>query len=143
MFLAFPSLAQADLYLRPRAGATFPIRGGDAAYSLGVAAGYEWTDFFATEISYSRLIGTGGSPDGDAIRGEGIVSFPLPVVTPFASAGAGMIHTPGDWNSMILVGGGVTLDPILFLQLGAGVSYAAVWSGPDFVEPYVLVGIAF
>jgi hypothetical protein len=143
-----PTMARAEFYLRPRAGAVLPLHGGDTSYSLGATAGYQWTDFFATEASYSRLFGTGSAPDGDLVQGEGIVSLPLlPIVTPFVSGGVGAVHTSGggssNWNSMLLLGAGATLDKILFLQLGAGVSYAIVRHGDDFFEPYVAIGIVF
>ena len=141
--LLLPSLAQAGFYARPRAGAAIPIHGGDSSYSLGATAGYQWTDFLATQLSYSRLIGTGSTPSGDLVQAEGILSFPfVPVVTPFVSAGVGASHV-SDWNPMFLVGGGATMELLSFLQLGAGVSYAAVRNAPDFFEPYVSVGIGF
>jgi len=139
--------AYANLYMRPRAGATIPVDGGDPSYSLGLTAGYQWTNFLATELSYSRLFATGNGADGDMIRGEGILSFPMPVATPYASGGFGALHTEiggnDDWTSMILLGAGVTFQKILFLSFGAGVSYAIVQDGQDFLEPYVSIGIVF
>jgi hypothetical protein len=145
--ILIPSLAQAQFYVRPRAGATIPLH-GDSSYALGVTGGYHWNDFFSTEISYSRLLGTGAAPDGDMIQGEGIVSLPLlPIVTPFVSGGVGAIHVSAagasSWHSMILIGGGLALDKLLFVQISGGVTYARVVHGESFFEPYVAVGIAF
>lgn len=143
MILFVPALAQAEFYLRPRAGAAIPMDGGDVAYSLGVTTGYQWTSFLATEVSYARLISSGNAADGDVIRGEGIVSLPgLPVVTPYVSGGVGTVHY-NSWNMMLVGGAGVTFQKLLFFQLGAGISYAAVQNHPDFLEPYVSVAIVF
>ena len=140
--ILLPSIAQAEFYLRPRVGATFAIDGGDTAYSVGAAAGFWWNKYLATEISYSRLIGSGSAPDGDLIRGEGIVSYPLPVATPFVSGGFGASHV-GGWDPMILAGGGVSLNALAPFFIEGGFSYAAVFGRPDFIEPYAAVGIGF
>jgi hypothetical protein len=138
--------AQASFYFRPKAGATFPIKGGDSSYSLGVTGGYSWSQYFATELSYSRLFGTGSAADGDLIKGEGVVTIPLPIVTPFASAGVGLLHAslPGKdaFDPMLLLGTGAQLANILFLSISAGVTYAMVKNSADFIEPYVSVGFS-
>ncbi|MFH1263373.1 MAG: hypothetical protein V1495_08050 [Pseudomonadota bacterium] len=147
LLLLVPTLAQAEFYVRPRAGMAIPLH-GDSSYALGLTGGYRWTDFLSTEISYSRLLGTGAAPDGDMVQGEGIVSLPLlPVVTPFVSGGVGALHTSAagasSWHSMILIGGGLALEKLLFVQISGGVTYAAVRHGESFFEPYIGVGLAF
>ncbi len=141
------SPALARFYLYPRAGALIPVNGNDVSYSLGIKAGYQWTNFFATELSYSRLIGVGSAPDGDLVSGEGILSYPMQVVIPYISGGAGLVHTSfrgnNDVNSMVLLGTGITFPKILFFSIGAGVTYSIVQEGTDFIAPHIAIGFTF
>ncbi len=145
--LLISSAAHADFYLNPEAGIYVPISGGDSSYSLGAALGYGWTKNFSTEVSYARLFATGNGADGDLITGEGIYHWSFPFLTPYASVGAGTIHTSfptsSQWDYMGLLGGGVTIGPLLFLSVGVGVTYGIVFGGDDYIEPAVSLGANF
>src|SRR5580765_1576917 len=90
LFLA--SSVMASTYLKPKAGYFVPVDGGDGSYTLGLALGYDLIPMFAIELGYSRIIGTGNASDGDHLSGEGIFHFPLPIATPYASGGIGLLH---------------------------------------------------
>lgn len=150
IFLAFVMIstsASADFYLRPRAGAIIPVNGNDVSYTFGAALGYQWTSLLATEIDYARVLGTSGNPDGDLVSAQAIVSIPLAVITPYASAGVGTSHyslgTVSEWDMMYLLGAGLTFDLIPFLTLGAGVNYAFVQDQPDFFQPVITAALKF
>ncbi|MCB0326921.1 MAG: hypothetical protein KDD52_04800 [Bdellovibrionales bacterium] len=138
-------MAQANFYLHPRAGLTIST-GGDSRYTLGMTGGYRWTPFLSTELSYARLFGNSSSPDGDLIEADVRVGFPLGPLHGFASGGVGTIHTvlPGEdlWKNFIDFGTGLgfSLGP---LGLSAGVTYAIVIDGEDFVGPYLSAGLSF
>ncbi len=143
--LASPALG--DFYFRPRAGAIIPVNDGDVSYTLGASLGYQWTSLLATEVNYSRILGSSGNPDGDLIRGEAILSFPLVLITPYASAGIGLSHYSlgpiNDWDLMYLLGGGATFDLLPLISLGVGVNYAFVHNQPDFFEPVIIASLKF
>jgi hypothetical protein len=102
---------------------------------------------FATEAEYSRVIARKSAPDADIIVGRGIVTIPFPFINPYASAGVGTIHASAagnsTWKTMIPIGAGITIGPLLFLNVGIGVNYDIVLDGPDYLEPGVSVGINF
>ncbi len=141
------SQAEAGFYLRPRAGATVPINGGDPSYTLGLTAGYQFSRYLATELSYARLIRTGSGVEGNLVQAEGVLAFPTTHVTPFLSGGVGFVHyeVPGsdDYHSLIPIGAGISLQQILFLNLAVGITYSIVPGGADFLQPYLGVGLSF
>ncbi len=141
------SSASASWYLHPRIGAYIPVHDGDSSWSVGGALGYEWTKMLATEARYSRIIGSGNDPSGDILTGEGIVTLPIPMIAPYGSVGVGTIRTStagsSHWNTTIPIGAGVTIGPLLFLTLSAGIDYDIVRGGPNFLEPGVAVGFTF
>ncbi|MFH1018232.1 MAG: hypothetical protein V1798_08640 [Pseudomonadota bacterium] len=138
------SSAAAGWYLHPRIGAFVPIHDGDTSYSIGGSLGYAWTKMFATEARYSRIMGT---PSGDILTGNGIVTLPIPMFAPYGSVGIGTVRTSAagssHWNTIVPIGAGVTIGPLLFLTLSAGVDYDIVRGGPDFLEPGVSIGFGF
>ncbi|MEZ4703817.1 MAG: hypothetical protein R3A11_01230 [Bdellovibrionota bacterium] len=142
IFLSSP--ANADFYMRPKAGATLST-GGDARYSLGLSAGYRWTKNFSTEAGYSRLFGSGSVSNGDLVDADAILHFPMGPATVYASGGLGALHIDagsGDaWKQFIDFGSGIAFK-LLALQISTGVSYAIVKDADDFIQPYVSVGLA-
>ena len=145
--MIIPTSSWADLYLRPRAGAVIPVNGNDISYTLGGALGYQWTSFLATELSYARVLGTSGNASGDLLSAQAVASLPMPIITPYASAGVGLSHYSlgpvSQWDMMYLLGAGAMLDVIPFISVGLGVTYAIVQNQPDFVEPVIILSLRF
>jgi hypothetical protein len=141
------SSATAGAYLHPRAGAFIPIDGGSTSYSFGGSLGYQFTSMLAVEAEYSRVFARGNAGAGDIIVGRGIVTIPFPFINPYASAGVGTLHTSAagnsTWKTMVPIGAGVTIGPLLFLNVGIGVNYDIVLDGPDYLEPGISLGINF
>ena len=147
LIVSSPSFAK-GFYATPRAGIFLPVDGGDEAYAVGVTGGYGWNMYFATEITYEHIFGTDAAPDGDLVEGVGIGRYPMEWITPHLSAGIGYLHTDyeilADSNdTFFLFGAGASLKPLGPIALGLGVNYRAVINNPDYVEPYVSVGIVF
>lgn len=147
LIIGLSSNAFASTYLRPKASYLVPVSGGDGAYTLGAALGYEIMPMFSLEFGYSRLMGTGSGPDGDILSGEGILSFPLAIVTPYASGGFGGVHfsTPvtDTWSTAFILGAGIDFTALPFISIGVGLNYGVVFDGEDYIQPGVTVGIGF
>ena len=147
VLLGSPHSAIAGGYILPRVGAYVPVDGGDVSYSVGITLGYSWTQYFATEIGYSRLIASGDGVDGDVAVGQGVLAYPGKWLTPYVSAGAGMIHTSfaGDdeVDPLFPIGAGVSLRPFGSFSIGLGVTYGIVSGGPDYIDPGVSIGLGF
>lgn len=141
-----PDAAQAGLYLKPRAGAAIPVRGSEGYYSVGGTLGYQWIPLFSTETTYTRLLSFEDAPNGHTVRGQGIFRVPVGLFTPYGSIGAGWVRYDDpidDSTVMTLFGAGVSLSKILFFTLSVGADYAIVPDHPDFIEPYISMGVAF
>ena len=146
LIVAGPGSANAQLYLKPRAGASIPVRGSEGYYSVGGTLGYQWIKLFSTEVTYTRLLSFQDAPNGHTVRGQGVFRVPVGIFTPYASIGAGWVRYEApidDSQVMTLFGGGVSLAKILFFSLSVGADYAIVPDQPDFLEPYVSMGVVF
>ncbi len=151
LFISLISTTYAKgLYIKPRAGATVPVRGADTSFSIGGTVGYQINSLFGIESSYTRLLSynNNNGQEGDTLRLAGTLSVPLGIIRPFGSLGVGAIRTEAfnnnDWNTMVTMGGGLQLAKILFVSLSIGADYAIVsGGGRDFVEPYLSAGIQF
>lgn len=148
LFLLLTGSAFAGLYLKPQAGATVPVNGDDPSFAIGGAVGYQMFSLLSIEGSYARLVNMDNNGvEGDLYKGTGILSTPMGLVKPYASVGLGALRTTAagnsDWTKMTLFGAGLNLTKLGPISVGAGVEYALVYDGQDFVQPHASVGFSF
>ncbi len=146
--ILFPAVSQAGFYVRPIFGFTVPIRGGDASYAVGGALGYSlFSNAFAVETSYTRLIAMGDGFDNNLVEFSGTYSWFLTGITPFARLGGGFYKysvpaVDTDFEGFLEFGGGMVLTFIPIIDFGAGLSYMVLFENKDLIYPYFYIGLS-
>lgn len=131
----------AGFYLHPTLGAALPANDrGKVAVSAGAALGYGVSQYLAAEVQYNYLYHS--DYRGHLMRGGPVLSLPLGILTPYATAGGGFHRlTVNDsaqaFHPLAYVGGGLNLNIFGPLSLGAGVNYDFLKGYSDFLNPYL------
>jgi len=146
IFVVSPVKGESSMYVRPILGYAIPVDGSDGSLAIGGALGYTLMERLSLEASYTRLIGSGSAPDNNLVELSGTFSIYFPVLSPFAKAGGGFykFSAPGAaYKGFIDIGLGAELNIIPIINVGAGLSYMALFDGPDYVYPYLYAGLSF